>query len=46
MGINASFEQFGTICVNNFSPLFNNPKTGVFPAVPLPLLPLTLFAPK
>jgi len=46
MGINTSFEQFGTIFVNTLSPLFNNPKTGVFPAAPLPLLPLTLFAPK
>ena len=26
--------------------IFNNTKTGVFPAAPLPLLPLTLLAPK
>ena len=46
MGINASFEQFGTTVVNTLSPLFNKPKTGVFPAAPLPFLPLTLLAAK
>lgn len=46
MGMSVSFEQFGTIVVKTFYPLFRSPKTGVLPAAPLPLLPPILLAPK